>query len=136
MKNRVSIAIFSQSAEVARGTADIVRDLVGKDVPCAYHGCRSSGGADELIACMKEVLMHLPTEAGIAVLVDIGATEAAAETAIDMLPPRIKHVIRLCDAPIVEGAIIVCTEALRGASLDEVCDRAHKLTKLSDTIAG
>jgi len=134
MKNRVGIAIFSQSAEVARGTADIVRDLVGDDVSCAYHGRRSSGGADELIAVMRDVLMRLPTEAGIAVLVDIGATELAAEAAIDMLPPRIKHCVRLCDAPIVEGAIIVCTEALRGASLDEVCDRAHKLTNLNAAI--
>lgn len=129
MKSRVGLAIFSQSAVIAWGTANIVRDLVGEDVLCVHYGREPSGRLEDMIAGMKIVLSDLSAADGIVVLVDVGATEIAAETAIESLPERVRHKVRICDAPIVEGAIIVGTEAARGSSLIEVCTRAETLSR-------
>jgi len=40
----VGIVIVSHSADVARGTADMVRQMVGSEVPLAYCGGDPAGG--------------------------------------------------------------------------------------------
>jgi len=135
MTGKIGIAIFSQSAAVAKGTADIVHDLVGDKVSCAHYGRPASRRLEEMITGMQKVLRDLSTSAGIVVLVDFGATEIAAETAIETLPRATRHRVRICDAPIVEGAMIIGIEAARGASLAEVCTCAETLLRLRDPLA-
>ncbi len=56
----------------------------------------------------------LYTASGIAVLVNFGATEITAETAIATLPIATRERVRGCDAPIVEEAMIIGIEVARG----------------------
>lgn len=135
MTNRVGIAIFSQSAAIAKGTADMVHDLVGDDVVCVYYGREPSSRLEDMIAGMRRALATLCMVDGVAVLVDIGATEIAAETAIASLPGEVRQKIWICDAPIVEGAIVIGTEAVKGASLKEVCGRAELFSRTRNPLA-
>ncbi|MCH8038280.1 MAG: PTS mannose transporter subunit IID, partial [Proteobacteria bacterium] len=44
MSARVGIVIVSHSPDVARGTADMVRQMVGSEVRLAWCGGNSDGG--------------------------------------------------------------------------------------------
>ena len=57
---------------------------------------------------------------GVLVIVDLGGAETNSEMAIEMLGEDMRKNIQICDAPIVEGAIMAATEASSGASLEIV----------------
>lgn len=135
MTGKIGIAIFSQSVAIAKGAAEVVCDLVGDQIPCVHYGRPPTGRLEDVIAGMQEALSTLRTTAGIAVLVDFGATEVAVETAIATLPRAARQRMRVCDAPIVEGAMIVGIEAARGASLEEVCARAEAFSRPRSSLA-
>ena len=66
--------------------------------------------------------------AGVAVLVDLGGAEMNAEMAIEMLGGERAAKVRICNAPVVEGAVVAATEAAGGATLDQVCATAEELS--------
>ena len=51
-----------------------------------------------------------------------------AEMAIEMLDGDRSTRVRICNSPVVEGAVIAATEASGGASLDQVCAAAEELS--------
>ncbi len=65
---------------------------------------------------------------GVAILVDLGGAETNSEMAIEMQPEERAGRIVVCNAPIVEGAVIAATEASGGASLDIVRRTAEELS--------
>ena len=68
------------------------------------------------------------TEAGVAILVDLGGAETNSEMAVEMLSDERAGRVVVCNAPIVEGAVIAATEASGGASLDVVKRTAEELS--------
>jgi dihydroxyacetone kinase DhaKLM complex PTS-EIIA-like component DhaM len=48
--------------------------------------------------------------------------------AIEMLPEARQPLVMVCNAPIVEGAVIAATESSGGATLDEVRRTAEELS--------
>jgi dihydroxyacetone kinase DhaKLM complex PTS-EIIA-like component DhaM len=67
------------------------------------------------------------SEAGVAILVDLGGAENNSEMAIEMLPEERRARVVICDAPLVEGAVMAATEAWGGGTLDEVRRTAEEL---------
>ena len=63
------------------------------------------------------------SETGVAILVDLGGAETNSEMAVEMLPRGSARKVVICNAPIVEGAVMAATEASGGSTLDDV--RAH-----------
>ena len=63
-----------------------------------------------------------------AILVDLGGAETNSEMAIEMLPEDKRGRVVVCNAPIVEGAVIAATESSGGASLDTVRSTAEELS--------
>ena len=63
-----------------------------------------------------------------AILVDLGGAETNSEMAIEMLAPERQGKIVICNAPIVEGAVMAATEAWGGASLEDVRRTAEELS--------
>lgn len=62
-----------------------------------------------------------------AILVDLGGAETNSEMAVEMIgEPRARKIV-ICNAPIVEGAVMAAAEASGGASLREVVATAHEL---------
>ncbi len=120
MSDCVSIVIVSHSASVASGAADMVRQMVGDEVRVAYCGGDPDGGLGTDVASILAALESVYTDKGVAVLVDLGGAETNTEMAIEMLPAEQAEHVVICNAPIVEGAVMAATEAAGGAGLDAV----------------
>ena len=127
MTGIVGIVIVSHSPKVAEGAADMVRQMVGDDVPCAWTGGNPVGGLGTDAVRIRDAVEQVWNPAGVAVFVDLGGAEMNAEMAIEMLPPEQAARVRICTAPIVEGAVVGATEASGGATLEAVCAAAEEL---------
>jgi dihydroxyacetone kinase phosphotransfer subunit len=124
----VGIVIVSHSPKVAEGTADMVRQMVGDEVPCAWTGGDPAGGLGTDAVRIREAIERAWGDAGVAVLVDLGGAEMNAEMAIEMLGEERAAKVRICNAPVVEGAVVAATEAAGGATLERVCATAEELS--------
>jgi phosphoenolpyruvate---glycerone phosphotransferase subunit DhaM len=126
--SNVGIVIVSHSPLVAEGAADMVRQMVGHDVPLAWCGGDPAGGLGTSVQAIMDAIERAWSDAGVAILVDLGGAETNSEMAIEMLgAPRSAKVV-VCNAPIVEGAVMAATEASGGASLAEVRATAQELS--------
>ena len=123
----VGIVIVSHSPLVARGAADMVRQMVGDSVPLAWCGGNPAGGLGTDTSAILKAIEEAWSEAGVAVFVDLGGAETNSEMAIEMIGKERAARIVICNAPIVEGAVMAATEASGGASLKEVVATAHEL---------
>ena len=124
----VGIVIVSHSPKVAEGAADMVRQMVGDEVPCAWTGGDPAGGLGTDAVRIREAIDRVWGEAGVAVLVDLGGAEMNTEMAIEMLGEGRAAKVRICNAPVVEGAVVAATEAAGGATLERVCATAEELS--------
>ena len=132
----VAIVIVSHSQDVARGAADMVRQMVGSEVPLAHCGGDPGGGLGTDSARIERTIEAVWSPAGVAVLVDLGGAEMNAEMAIERLGAERAGRVRICNAPVVEGAVVAATEAAGGASLETVCATAEMLSPPGDSAAG
>jgi phosphoenolpyruvate---glycerone phosphotransferase subunit DhaM len=128
MAGNVAIAIVSHSALVAKGAADMVREMVGDEVRVAACGGNPDGGLGTDVAAIKAAIESVYGPAGVAVLVDLGGAETNSEMAIELLPAEWQENVVVCDAPIVEGAVMAATEASGGAALAQVRAIAEELS--------
>jgi PTS hybrid protein len=126
--SNVGIVIVSHSSKVAEGAADMVRQMVGYSVPIAYAGGNPDGGLGTDVAAIRDAIDRAWSDAGVAVLVDLGGAETNSEMAIEMLPDSWRDKIVICNAPIVEGAVMAATEAAGGGSLEQVRATAEELS--------
>ena len=124
----VGIVIVSHSAKVAEGAADMVRQMVGSAVPVAHTGGNQDGGLGTDVAAIMAAIDSAWSDAGVAILVDLGGAETNSEMAIEMLDNDRRARVVMCNAPIVEGAVIAATEASGGAPLDMVRRAAEELS--------
>jgi dihydroxyacetone kinase phosphotransfer subunit len=124
----VSIVIVSHSADVAKGTADMVRQMVGDEVRVAYCGGNADGGLGTDVPRIIEAIESVWSPKGVAILVDLGGAETNSEMAVEMLPGDHRGNVVVCNAPIVEGAVMAATEAAGGSPLDAVRAVAEELS--------
>jgi len=127
MSRNVGIVIVSHSADVARGAADMVRQMVGEDVPLAHCGGDADGGLGSDVGRILAAIEKAWSPKGVAVLVDLGGAETNSEMAIEMLPEDRRDKAVVCNAPVVEGAIMAATESAGGADLEQVRTTAEEL---------
>ena len=130
MTGNVGIVIVSHSPDVARGTADMVRQMVGEEVPLAWCGGSPDGGLGSSVEAIMAAINRAWSPKGVAILVDLGGAETNSEMAIEMLPEARQGLVTVCNAPIVEGAVIAATEASGGASLEQVRRTAEELSPI------
>jgi len=126
----VGIVIVSHSPKVAEGAADMVRQMVGTSVPLAWTGGNADGGLGTDVAKIMAAIERVWSDAGVAILVDLGGAETNSEMAIEMLPEAQRSRVKVCNAPIVEGAVIAATEASGGATLEQVRRTAEELSPI------
>jgi PTS hybrid protein len=125
----VGIVIVSHSVKVAEGAADMVRQMVGNSVRVAHAGGNSDGGLGTDIAAIIAAIDRAWSDAGVAILVDLGGAETNSEMAIEMLGDNRRDRVIVCNAPIVEGSVIAATEASGGAPLEMVKRAAEELSR-------
>ena len=124
----VGIVIVSHSPKIAEGAADMVRQMVGESVPLAWTGGNQEGGLGTDVAAIIDAIERAWSDAGVAVLVDLGGAETNSEMAIEMLESSRREKVVVCEAPVVEGAVMAATEASGGATLDAVRRTAEELS--------
>jgi dihydroxyacetone kinase phosphotransfer subunit len=128
MSSNVGIVIVSHSPKVAEGAADMVRQMVGAEVPVAWTGGNPDGGLGTSVPAIIEAIDKAWSESGVAILVDLGGAETNSEMAVEMLDAAKQPKVVICNAPIVEGAVIAAAEAASGATLDLVKKTAEELS--------
>lgn len=124
----VGIVIVSHSPLVAEGTADMVRQMVGDEVRVAWCGGNPEGGLGTSVQAIQDAIDKAWSASGVAVFVDLGGAETNSEMAIELLPADKAGRVVVCNAPIVEGAVIAATEASGGAALELVKRTAEELS--------
>ncbi len=125
---KVGIVIVSHSPKVAEGAADMARQMVGGSVAIAWTGGDPDGALGTDVTKILTAINNAWSPAGVVILVDLGGAETNSEMAIEMLDaPRRKRVV-VCNAPIVEGAVVAAVEAASGSSLEFVKQTAEELS--------
>lgn len=127
--SNVGIVIVSHSPDVAKGAADMVRQMVGHGIPLAWTGGNPDGGLGTSVEDILAAIDSAWSEAGVAILVDLGGAETNSEMAIEMLPENRQRRVVICDAPVVEGAVMAATEAWGGSDLATVKRTAEELNQ-------
>ena len=128
MEKNVGIVIVSHSPDVAKGAADMVRQMVGANVPLAWCGGNPSGGLGTNVEAIVKALELAWSDAGVVIMVDMGGAETNSEMAIEMMLEKRRPKIVVCNGPIVEGAVMAATESSSGAALDRVRRAAEELS--------
>lgn len=124
----VGIVIVSHSSKVAEGASEMVRQMVGNTVPVAHTGGNLDGGLGTSVEGIMAAIERAWSPAGVAILVDLGGAETNSEMAVEMLPEDRRGKVVVCNAPIVEGAVIAAAESSGGSSLETVKRTAEELS--------
>ena len=94
--SNVGIVIVSHSPMVAEGTADMVRQMVGDEVPLAWCGGNGRWRAGHQRRGDHGAIDKAWSEAGVAILVDLGGAETNSEMAVEMIgEPRAQKIVDL-----------------------------------------
>ena len=127
MSKNVGIVIVSHSPDVAKGAADMVRQMVGAEVPLAWCGGNAAGGLGTSVEAIVQALEAAWSDRGVVVMVDMGGAETNSEMAIEMLPEKRRRHVVVCNAPIVEGSVMAATESSGGSPIEKVRQVAEEL---------
>jgi dihydroxyacetone kinase DhaKLM complex PTS-EIIA-like component DhaM len=79
------------------------------------------------VAAIKAAIEDVWSEAGVAGLVDLGGAEMNSEMAVRLLDEHRRSHVVICNAPVVEGAVLAATEAAGGSNLKTVRQAAEEL---------
>lgn len=120
MSGNVALVVVSHSKSIADGTREMVRQMVGSEVDIVACGGDAGGGLGTDVGEILQAVKSVYRQKGVLVCVDLGGAETNSEMAIEMLPSEQQQNVVICDAAIVEGAIMAATEAASGASLAQV----------------
>jgi dihydroxyacetone kinase DhaKLM complex PTS-EIIA-like component DhaM len=105
---------------------------VGRGVPLAWTGGNPEGGLGTSVEGILAAIDSAWSDAGVVILVDLGGAETNSEMAIEMLPAERQGRVMICDAPVVEGAVMAATEAWGGSDLATVKRTAEELNHAAD----
>ena len=134
------LVIVSHSRKLAEGIAELADQMTQGRCALAI-----AGGVDDdehpigtdaikVMAAIEEVY----DDSGVLVLMDMGSALLSTEMALELLDPTIAENVRLCSAPVVEGAMAAAVAASAGLSVDEMAAEAKtaltaKKEQLSET---
>ncbi|QNK80575.1 dihydroxyacetone kinase phosphoryl donor subunit DhaM [Nakamurella sp. PAMC28650] len=119
----VGLILVSHSADLARGTAELARQMA-PSVVIAAAGGTDEGGIGTSFDLINDAIGTADTGDGAVLLYDLGSAVLTAETALEFLDPDAARRIRIVDAPLVEGAVAAAVTAQGGAGLDAVASSA------------
>ena len=123
----VGLVLVSHSKKLAEAVRELVLQMTTPDFPVAVAGgvgeTHDELGTDAVH--ISEVLQSMDCPEGVLVLMDLGSAVLSAETALELFDSPADKPIRLCPAPLVEGAIAAAVRASTGGSLDEVAAEAE-----------
>lgn len=123
----VGLVLVAHSPEVVDGLRAMVAQAApAVPVECAGGSARGSLGtsAPAVEAAVAAALAASGGD-GVLVLLDLGSAGLAIEIALEGLDPADRALVRVSEAPLVEGAIVAAVAAAANAPLDAVVAAAE-----------
>jgi PTS hybrid protein len=119
----VGIVVVSHSADLARGVAELARQMAGPDVPIEVAGGGPDGSLGTDDGLVRDAIRRANQGDGVIILGDLGS---AILTIRHVLERQSNGHVRLVDAPIVEGTVAAAVVASMGTALAKVADAAEE----------
>ena len=124
----VSLVLVSHSLPLAESIANLIQHIVKEDMSIAI-----AAGVDDPehpwgtdVIKIQQAIESVYSDDGIVVLMDLGSAVLSAEMAREFLNPEQQTKVKLCAAPLVEGAIAASVIASTGANLETVITEAQQ----------
>ena len=118
----VGLVLVSHSEDIAKGLAQLAGQMAGPAVQIEAAGGAPDGtlGTDD--GRVRDAIRRANTGAGVVVIGDLGS---AILTVRHVLERNGNGVVKLADAPFVEGAVAAAVVASVGADIDAVVQAAE-----------
>jgi phosphocarrier protein FPr len=121
----VGIVIVSHSATLAAGVVELAREMGGPDLRLELAGGLDENTLGTDAVQVAEAIGRADSGEGVLVLMDLGSAVLSAETALDLLPPKQRERVLLCEGPVVEGAVAAAVAARLEQPLAQVAAEAR-----------
>ena len=134
---------MAHSARLADALLALTKQMLRQEVPLT-----AAGGIDDPenpfgtdVMRIHKAIESVYSSDGVVVLMDMGSALLSSEMALEFLTAEQRAGVRLCEAPLVEGAIAAAVRSEGGGSLEEVLGEAlgalkSKASQLHAEIAG
>ena len=122
----VGLVIISHSAPLAQGLAELVGQVAGPDVPIEAIGGGPEGSLGTDGGRVLEALQRAAQGSGSVVLMDLGSSVLSVKAALEELGEDDLELLRVADAPLVEGAVAAGVMASTGDDVDGVLRAAEE----------
>lgn len=121
----VGIVLVSHSADLAEAAAELARELAGPSTAVLSAGGTEDGRFGTSIDKIEVAVAGADSGDGVAILMDVGSAVLTSKALLAELDDD-DPIVRLVDAPLVEGAIAAAVTASTGQNLDAVVDAAEQ----------
>ena len=121
----VGLVIVSHSRMLAMGVAELLAQMA-PDLPVRAAGGMHDGALGTSADKVYEAIVALDNPDGVLILVDLGSAVMSAEVALERLCEEQRQRVVISDAPLVEGAVVVATNAALHLPLMEVAAAARQ----------
>ncbi|MGI6108860.1 MAG: dihydroxyacetone kinase subunit DhaL [Eubacteriaceae bacterium] len=115
----VGIVIVSHSPKIAQGVVDLALEMA-PDARIAATGGLPDGNIGTDLAAIREAIDAVMSPAGVILLVDLGSAVMTSEMAIELSDNP--ELIKIMDAPLVEGALFAAVEASVGSDIKRISE--------------
>ncbi len=122
----VGIVIVSHSSKIAQGVVELSQQMAQGDVKILSAGGTEDGSIGTDATKIMEAIIEADSGNGVLVMVDLGSAIMSTEMAIDLIDEKKRDMIKIADAPIVEGSISAVVQASIGETLDKVKSAAEE----------
>lgn len=121
----VGIVLVSHSADLAEAAAQLARELAGPSTAVLAAGGTEDGRFGTSIDKIEVAVSGADSGDGVAILMDVGSAVLTSKALLAELDDN-DPIVRLVDAPLVEGAIAAAVTASTGQDLDAVVAAAEQ----------
>ena len=122
----VNILIISHSSKIAEGTKELAEEMKQAEIDIQTAGGTNDGQLGTDADLIEKKLKKMDCQDGIVVLADLGSAVMSFKMVKEWLPVDKQNMIKLANAPIVEGAVLATVEASLGKKLEEVLTTIEK----------
>ncbi|WP_312180695.1 dihydroxyacetone kinase phosphoryl donor subunit DhaM [Arthrobacter sp.] len=116
---KVGLVIVSHSDKLAEGLCELAGQMA-PDVAIIAAGGTDDGGIGTSLEKIQSAIAQAEGGAGVVVLADLGSAVMTTDMALEFLEPDQRELVRLADAPLVEGAVAAAVAAQTGQDLEAV----------------
>lgn len=133
----VNLVIVSHSYTLACGVAELAEQMNrGCQIAIAAGMEEPENAIGTDAVKIMSAIEQVYTPDGVVILMDLGSAILSAETALDLIDPDMAQHVKLCFAPLVEGALSAVVSASSGADLATIIAEAENALAAKKALGG